>query len=119
MNLNARNIWMSVAATLTLLFCASVSAQGPADTTAAGPGVVSTSVTAVPDAPAPMAAQGPGPVSQYPTGSTGGDWRVGISIYGWFPGLHGTVGALGHNADVHSSFSDIFHVLKGIVPIAV
>ena len=58
-------------------------------------------------------------MSQYPTGSTGGDWRVGISIYGWFPGLHGTVGALGHNASIHVPFSDVFHTLKGIVPIAV
>jgi outer membrane protein OmpA-like peptidoglycan-associated protein len=58
-------------------------------------------------------------VSQYPTGSTGGDWRVGISIYGWFPGLHGNLGALGHNASIHVPFTDVFHTLKGIVPIAV
>ena len=42
-----------------------------------------------------------------------------MSIYGWFPGLHGTVGALGHNVGVHESFSDVFHVLKGVIPIAV
>jgi outer membrane protein OmpA-like peptidoglycan-associated protein len=29
------------------------------------------------------------------------------------------VGALGHNASVHESFSDVFHVLKGVIPIAV
>jgi hypothetical protein len=33
--------------------------------------------------------------------------------------LHGTVGALGHNAGVHVPFSDVFHTLKGIIPIAV
>ena len=33
--------------------------------------------------------------------------------------MHGSVGALGHNASVHESFSDVFHVLKGIIPIAV
>jgi OmpA family len=119
MNLNSRNLCVSVTATLALLFCTSISAQGPADPTAAGPAAVSSSAAAIPDAPAPIAAQGPGPVSTYPTGSTGGDWRVGISIYGWFPGLHGTVGALGHNASIHVPFSDVFHTLKGIVPIAV
>jgi len=29
------------------------------------------------------------------------------------------MGALGHNASVHASFSDVFHTLKGIIPIAV
>ena len=80
--------------------------------------------SATPDAaataPAPAADPVPNPVPQYPTGGNSGDsWRVGISIYGWFPGVHGTVGALGHNASVHESFSDVFHVLKGIIPIAV
>ena len=42
-----------------------------------------------------------------------------MSIYGWFPGIHGTVGALDHNVGVHESFSDVFHVLKGVIPIAV
>jgi hypothetical protein len=42
-----------------------------------------------------------------------------MSIYGWFPGIHGTVGVLGHNAGIHESFSDVFHVLKGVIPIAV
>ncbi len=46
-------------------------------------------------------------------------WRVKMSIYGWFPGIHGTVGAAGHDVSVHESFSDVFHVLKGVIPIAV
>jgi hypothetical protein len=35
-------------------------------------------------------------------------WHVSISPYLWLPGLHGTVGARGHDASVHASFSDIF-----------
>jgi hypothetical protein len=33
--------------------------------------------------------------------------------------MHGTVGVLGHDAGVHKSFSDVFHFLKGVIPIAV
>jgi hypothetical protein len=124
MILRRNNFRLLVAATLSLLFCTTVFAEGPADLAVAGPvAAVPTATVAIPDAPAPaadpMPAQGPGPVSPYPTGSTGGDWRVGISIYGWFPGLHGTVGALGHNASIHVPFTDVFHTLKGIIPIAV
>jgi hypothetical protein len=46
-------------------------------------------------------------------------WRGQIAIYGWFPGIHGTVGVLGHDAGIHVPFSDVFHSLKGIIPIAV
>jgi outer membrane protein OmpA-like peptidoglycan-associated protein len=119
MNLHRKNICPLVAATVTLLFCTSVFAQRPPALTVAGPPAASTAALALPDAPAPTPDQAAGPVSQYPTGSTGGDWRVGISIYGWFPGLHGTVGALGHNASIHVPFSDVFQALKGIIPVAV
>jgi len=121
MNLRCKNIWLLIAVTFTLLLSTSVLAQGPTDLTVTEPSAVApTPAPGIPDAPAPTTPdQGPGPVSQYPTGSTGGDWRVGISIYGWFPGLHGSVGALGHNASIHVPFSDVFHTLKGIVPIAV
>ncbi len=120
MNLRGKNLCLLVAVMLTLLFRTSIFAQGPAESTVGGSAaVVPTAAPAIPDALAPTSSQGPGPVSQYPTGSAGGDWRVGISIYGWFPGVHGTVGALGHNASIHVPFSDVFHTLKGIVPIAV
>ncbi|HME32436.1 MAG TPA: hypothetical protein VKG65_06775 [Terriglobales bacterium] len=33
--------------------------------------------------------------------------------------MHGTVGALGHDAGIHVPFSDVFHYLKGVIPIAV
>ena len=118
MNSRGKKLNLLVAATLTLL-CTSVLAQGPADPPVAGSTAVSTSSSAVPDAPLPPPAQGPGPVSQYPSGNTSGDWRVGISFYGWFPGMHGTVGALGHNASIHVPFTDVFHTLKGVIPIAV
>ena len=39
-------------------------------------------------------------------------WHVAISPYIWFAGLHGTVGAQGHEASVHASFADIFSYLN-------
>src|ERR1022692_4482699 len=108
---------VSAGVTLSLLLSMSAVAQGPAELTAATPATTA-DAPASPDAPAVPDA--PVPAPQYPTGSNGGsDWRVGISIYGWFPGIHGTVGALGHNAGIHVPFSDVFHTLKGIIPIAV
>lgn len=44
------------------------------------------------------------------TGSTANaeeGWHLGITPYLWFPGVYGTVGALGHNASVHSSAADV------------
>ena len=41
--------------------------------------------------------------------STDEGWHVGITPYVWFAGVHGTTGALGHDASVHASFSDIFN----------
>ena len=35
-------------------------------------------------------------------------WHFGIAPYLWFAGVHGTVGALGHEASVDASFRDIF-----------
>jgi len=35
-------------------------------------------------------------------------WHFGIAPYLWFAGVHGTVGALGHEGSVHASFRDIF-----------
>jgi hypothetical protein len=46
-------------------------------------------------------------------------WRAKIAIYGWFPGVHGTVGVLGHDTGFSVPFSDLFHYLKGVIPIAV
>jgi hypothetical protein len=39
-------------------------------------------------------------------------WHVAFTPYIWFSGIHGTVGALGHEASVHASFGDIFNYLN-------
>jgi hypothetical protein len=39
-------------------------------------------------------------------------WHVAIAPYIWFAGVHGTVGALDHQASVHASFGDIFNYLN-------
>jgi hypothetical protein len=39
-------------------------------------------------------------------------WHVAIAPYIWFAGVHGTVGALDHEASVHASFGDIFNYLN-------
>ena len=119
MNLRCKKLCLLIAVMLTLLFRTSIFGQGPEFTVAGSAAAAPTTAPALPDAPEPMPLPAPNSMSQYPTGSASGDWRVGISSYGWFAGLHGTVGALGHNASVHVPFSDVFHVLKGIIPVAV
>ncbi len=105
--------YISLGLALTLALSLAAVAQGPAD-----PGVADQTLNV------PAAALPPNPAPQTPdsssagSGTTSDGWRGAVSIYGWFPGLHGTVGALGHNASIHSSFSDVFHVLKGIIPVA-
>ncbi len=39
-------------------------------------------------------------------------WHVSFTPYIWFAGIHGTVGALDHEASVHASFGDIFNYLN-------
>jgi hypothetical protein len=39
-------------------------------------------------------------------------WHVGFTPYIWFAGIHGTVGALNHDASVHATFGDIFNYLN-------
>ena len=88
-------------------------AQGPTDLTVADPTAATPAATPVtPDAPSAAAPQ------QGPVG-TSDSWHGAISIYGWLPGVRGTVGALGHEAGIHVPFSDLFHYLKGVIPIAV
>jgi hypothetical protein len=40
--------------------------------------------------------------------TTDAGWHFAITPYIWFAGIHGQVGALGREASVHASFSDIF-----------
>ena len=42
-----------------------------------------------------------------PVGEPTGDWHFAVSPYLWFPGVHGTVGARGHDASVHASPGDL------------
>ena len=76
--------------TLSLMFCTSVVAQGPADL------AVQDQTTTPPPPPPPPA-------------STSDDdkWHFTIAPYLWFPGISGTVGAFGHNASVHASSTDV------------
>lgn len=59
------------------------------------------------DSKSPGAPGAESPVPDPPQPSDQG-WHVSISPYLWLPGLHGTIGVLGHDASVHASFSDIF-----------
>ena len=54
------------------------------------------------------------PASPAPTSSASSNdgWHLAISPYIWFAGIHGNVGALGHEASVHASFGDVFHYLN-------
>ncbi len=113
-----RKMFLAVSAgiVLSLTLSASAAAQGPATTDlSAQDQTLNVPASALPTNPVP---QNAGSTNVGPA-TTSDSWTGAISIYGWFPGLHGTVGALDHNASIHSSFSDVFHVLKGIIPIAV
>jgi hypothetical protein len=59
------------------------------------------------DSKSPVVPDAVSPLTDPPQPSDQG-WHVSISPYLWLPGLHGTIGALGHEASVHASFSDIF-----------
>jgi hypothetical protein len=39
-------------------------------------------------------------------------WHFSVTPYLWFAGMHGTVGANGHDVSVHAGFSDIFSHLN-------
>ncbi len=51
----------------------------------------------------------PSPAS---TASSDNDWHVGVTPYIWLAGVHGAVGALGHEIGVHASFGNIFSYLN-------
>jgi len=108
---------------MATLFCAVAGAQGPAELSAAEPTTSSASPEAVPAKP--NAAPEPLPNAPEPVPQASGlvpegpGWRGAVSIYGWFAGTHGTAGVFGHDASLHMSFSDLFHYLKGLVPIGV
>jgi len=101
-----RKVYSAVVAAVIfgVLICAPASAEDPTD-------------VAVQDQATTAAA--PTPAPQKTSGTDDGDgWRGAIAIYGWFPAVHGNVGVLGHEAGFHATFSDVFHTLKGIIPVA-
>src|ERR1035437_9654059 len=111
MNFYRKTFCIAAAVTLTLLLCASTFAQGPADVAATTP---PTTADASSNPPTP---QPPSPQPQTSIAADDSDgWRGQIAIYGWFPGIHGTVGVLGHDAGIHVPFSDVFPALQGIIP---
>ncbi len=65
-------------------------------------GVTEDGAEQTPSAPTPQKAA-PGPDDS---------WHFSLTPYLWFAGMHGTVGALGHEASVHASFGDIFSYLN-------
>jgi len=60
------------------------------------------------DSPGAPSAAPPLPPLPDPPKLSDEGWQFGIAPYLWFAGLHGTVGALGHEGSVHASFRDIF-----------
>jgi len=114
MSSRRKTLLFVIAMALTLSLSIPAHAQGPADVAAVTP---PTTADASPTPPNPLP---PNPQPQTSTAADDSDgWRGQIAIYGWFPGIHGTVGVLGHDAGIHVPFSDVFHTLKGIIPIAV
>lgn len=55
-----------------------------------------------------LAVPGAGLPPQTPSDPSGQGWHFSVSPYLWLPALHGTIGARGHDASIHASFSDIF-----------
>jgi len=45
--------------------------------------------------------------TQTTTSASPDKWSFVVAPYLWFPGLHGTVGAFGHNASVHASGTEV------------
>ena len=85
---------------LLVLICVSAAAQGPTELSAEK----QPAATSLPD---PPQAQGQAM-------STSDDaWQFDVAPYIWIPGVHGTVGALGHSASVHVSGSDLLSNFNG------
>lgn len=81
-----------------VLLCAAAMAQGPTELSADD-----------------QANNAPPPPSAQKTASPSEDdaWHFDISPYVFVPGIHGTVGALGHDASVHVSGSDVLSNFNG------
>jgi hypothetical protein len=110
-----RRLWtVTVVATLALLFCLSVSAQEPAPVPDPQPSQAQ--ADAAQANATQVQTQNPPPKntqaqtsssSSSKTPANDDEWHLAISPYLWFPGMHGTVGALDHDASVHASAADL------------
>jgi hypothetical protein len=86
----------------------------PVTTPVTAPAAPSFAVTAAPSpAPLPAPPQNGGPITRT---SQDDQWHLSVSPYLWFPGVHGTVGALGRDASFSASPSDLLsHFRFGIM----
>jgi hypothetical protein len=85
-------------ATASVLLCAAAVAQGPTELSA------DTQATNAPPPPSAQKAASP---------SEDGVWHFDVAPYVFVPGIHGTVGVLGHDASVHVSGSDVLSNFNG------
>ena len=68
----------------------------------------STPALVLADQPMPSDAEAATPPTPAPpVGEPTSDWHFAVSPYLWFPGVHGTIGAKGHEASVHVSPGDL------------
>ena len=120
MNLHCKNFCLLVAVTLTLPFCTSVFAQGPADRTIADS--ATSSSTAVPRfRTRPRRRQTRGPVRCHNTRQEA-PAAIGASGSRFTVGFPDCTEPLERSAIMPASMfpsTDVFHTLKGIIPIAV
>jgi hypothetical protein len=87
----------------TIAFAGKATASSDSDSTAAQPGAaMEYGAAQIPAAPAPQKAM---PDSDP-------NWHFSFMPYLWFAGMHGSVGARGHEASVHADFGDIFSNLN-------
>jgi hypothetical protein len=93
-----RKVFLTVLAIVTLWALAGVPAvaENPAELSA------ESSEAAAQDSP-------PGPAGS----SSDPSWRFDLAPYVYVPGIHGTVGALGHDVSVHVSGSDVLSSFNG------
>jgi hypothetical protein len=83
--------------TLTTLLCLPAFAQGPAN----GAADPQPAAGGLPDSPAPRAAV------------EDNTWKFDVAPYVFIPGMHGTVGVLGHDASIHVTGSEILSNFNG------
>ena len=104
------------ASPLTVLSCIPGLAQGPEELTVAN-------VPVTDAAPAPQMAATPDtdppPPPPPPVAISSDNWRVAVSVYGWFAGEHGTVGAVSPRRWHPCPIQRFASFLKGLIPIAV